>query len=210
MFTPKLASFQSSEKVAFAMQGLNMLPDFGGDGMLSGNLVETVSGWSDIGDLRCGDAVATFDGGYAPVKRIERRHVWPAAPAGLIHVPGGALDNCSDVELLPGQDVLIALPWVEDRFDCAGVFVAASALVGFRGITRQSLTRPIEVLSLRFDDEEIVYVNSGTLIRCAKEQSDLAGSKSGGCGAPGYFTRLDEIAARDTLAEIWGKAMMAA
>lgn len=210
MFSPRFDSFEPSEKVAIALQGLNILPDFGGDGLLSGSLVETASGWSDIGDLRLGVAVATFDGGYVPVKRIERRHIWPAAQAGLIHIPGGSLDNCSDVALLPGQEILVTSPRIEDRLDCAGVFVAASALVGYRGITRQSLTQPIEVVSLRFDDEEIVYVNSGTLMRCAKDKSNPRPAECGVGTGTGYFARLDDDAARDLLADIWDGVMMAA
>lgn len=201
MFMQNATNFRSAEKVSLALHGLNILPDFGASGLLAGSLVETERGWRPVETLARGARVATYDGGFCPIVRVERHHVWPAAEAEVIHVPGGALDNCSDFSLLPGQHLLVTSDVAEDVLDCAGALIPASALVGYRGITRQGLLRPAEVLSLRFDSEEIVYVNSGALIHCAAEGPETAEARSA------FFEVLDEARAEAMLALMAAGAM---
>lgn len=201
MFMQNATNFRSAEKVSLALHGLNILPDFGASGLLAGSLVETERGWRPVETLARGARVATYDGGFCPIVRVERHHVWPAAEAEVIHVPGGALDNCSDFSLLPGQHLLVTSDVAEDVLDCAGALIPASALVGYRGITRQGLLRPAEVLSLRFDSEEIVYVNSGALIHCAAEGPETAEARST------FFEVLDEARAEAMLALMAAGAM---
>lgn len=201
MFMQNATNFRSAEKVSLALHGLNILPDFGASGLLAGSLVETERGWRPVETLARGARVATYDGGFCPIVRVERHHVWPAAEAEVIHVPGGALDNCSDFSLLPGQHLLVTSDVAEDVLDCAGALIPASALVGYRGITRQGLLRPAEVLSLRFDSEEIVYVNSGALIHCAAEGPETAEARSA------FFDVLDEARAEAMLALMAAGAM---
>lgn len=184
----------SAEKIALALHGLNILPDFAASGLLAGSLVETERGWRPVESLARGTRVATYDGGFCPIARVERHHLWPAAEAAVIHVPGGALDNCSEFRLLPGQHVLVTSDVAEEVLDCAGALIPASALVGFRGITRQGLVRPAEVLSLRFAAEEVVYVNSGALIHCAAEGPQATEAQSA------FFEVLDEARAQAMLA----------
>lgn len=196
MFMQNATNFRAAEKISLALHGLNILPDFGASGLLAGSFVETERGWRPVETLARGTRVATYDGGFCPVALVERHHVWPAAGAEVIHVPGGALDNCSDFSLLPGQHLLVASDIAEEVLDCAGALIPASALVGYRGITRQSLVRPTEVLSLRFASEEVVYVNSGALIHCAAEGPEAAGAR------PAFFEVLDEARAGAMLALI--------
>ena len=66
--------------------------------------------------------------------------------------------------------------------------------MGYRGITREALVRPAEVLSLRFAGEEIVYVNSGALVHCAAEGPEAAEARSA------FFEVLDEARAQAMLA----------
>lgn len=169
MFMQDARSFATAEKITLALHGFAAAPATGAPGILAGSLVETEAGWRPVETLGIGHRVATYDGGFCPLVRVERRHLWPVAGAHLIHVPGGALDNCSDLALMPGQQVLIASDIAEAVLDRAAVLVPAAALIGYRGIARQPLCRPAEVLSLIFASEEIVYVNSGALIHCAAD-----------------------------------------
>lgn len=169
MFMQDARSFTAAEKITLALHATGAAPVAGAPGLLAGSLVETMSGWRPVESLTRGMRVATYDGGFCPLLRVERRHLWPVAGAHLIHVPGGALDNCSDFALMPGQQVLIASDIAEAVLDSAAVLVPAATLVGYRGIARQPLSRPTEVLSLIFASEEIVYVNSGALIHCAAD-----------------------------------------
>lgn len=201
MFMQNAKDFRAAEKISLALHGLNILPEFGASGLLAGNLVETESGWRPVETLARGARVATYDGGFCRVARVERHHVWPAAATEVIHVPGGALDNCSDFSLLPGQQVLLTSQVAEAVLDRAGALIPASALVGYRGITRQGLVRPAEVLSLRFAAEELVYVNSGALIHCAAEGPEATDARSG------FFEVLDEARAQAMLALMAAGAM---
>ncbi|MBC7141412.1 MAG: Hint domain-containing protein [Rhodobacteraceae bacterium] len=201
MFMQNATDFRAAEKISLSLHGLNILPDFGASGLLAGSLVETERGWRPVETLARGARIATYDGGFCPVTRVERHHVWPAAGAEVIHVPGGALDNCSDFSLLPGQHLLVTSQVAEEVLDCAGALIPASALVGYRGITRQGLVRPAEVLSLRFAAEEVVYVNSGALIHCAADGPEATEARSA------YFEVLDEARAQAMLALIAAGAM---
>lgn len=196
MFMQSATAFRAAEKIGLSLQGLNLMPELSADGIVAGTLVETEAGWRPVERLSEGMCVATYDGGFAPLARVERRHLWPAAEVEVIHVPGGALDNCAAFSMLPGQHVFLASVVAETVLGTGGALVAASALEGHFGITRQRLFRPVEVLSLRFAAEEIVYVNSGTLVHCATDAPDA----SSGRGASGYFEVLDDARACAMLA----------
>lgn len=189
MFMQNATTFRAAEKISLALHGLNILPDFGTSGLLAGSLVETDRGWRPVETLSRGTRVATYDGGFCAVARVERHHVWPATGAEVIHVPGGALDNCSGFSLLPSQHLLVTSGIAEDVLDRAGALIPASALVGYRGITREALVRPADVLGLRFAGEEIVYVNSGALVHCAAAGPEAATPRSA------FFEVLDEARA---------------
>ncbi len=186
MFMQNATNFRAAEKISLTLHGLNIEPDFGAAGVLAGSLVETEAGWRPVETLSRGTRVATYDGGFRSVARVERHHVWPATETKVIHVPGGALDNCAEFSLLPGQYVLVTSKVAEEVLDRAGALIPASALVGYRGIRQRNLLRPVEVLSLCFASEEIVYVNSGALIHCAAEGPDASAANSS------FFEVLDE------------------
>lgn len=192
MFMQDAKSFEAAEKITLALHGMGAAPAIGAPGILAGSLVETEAGWCPVETLGRGTRIGTYDGGLCPLIRVERRHLWPVGGAHLIHVPGGALDNCSDFALMPGQQVLIASDIAESVLDSAAVLVPAASLVGYRGITRQRLSRPVEVLSLIFADEEVVYVNSGALIHCA---ADGAPEQVLGLARPGRTAFFEHLAA---------------
>lgn len=182
MFMQHSTSFRAAEKIALSLHGLSLGPDLAGAGLLAGSLVETEAGWLPVERLARGMRVATWDGGFCPLVRVERQHLWPAAEVEVIHVPGGALDTCTGFSVLPGALVFVASAVAEAVLGAEGALVPAASLAGHFGITRQRLSRPAEVLNLHFAAEEIVYVNSGALIHCAAAESETGS---------GYFERLD-------------------
>lgn len=135
-------------------------------GITAGTLVETANGWRTVESLRCGDAIHSFDGGLVRILGLDRNWLLPSDQAALLHIPGGAFDNCTDLMLAEDQHLLIdtlgdlALP------DTLHALIPAAALVGFRGAKRVGLGQPIELLTPLFSQVEAVYANSGTLLHC--------------------------------------------
>ena len=152
-------------------------------GLVAGTLVETAVGWRRVELLRVGDHVQTFDGGLRQLRRVERSY-YGADHGGygleqILHVPGGALDNCDDLVVMPDQMLMITSGVAADLLGTPSVLIPASALVGYRGITRQLPDRLVEAVTLGFDDEEVIYANSGLLAHCG------TGPRSN------FFTALD-------------------
>ncbi|SLN70036.1 Hint domain-containing protein [Roseisalinus antarcticus] len=115
--------------------------------------------------------VLTFDGGMQPVVSVRREILWAgtescATETWPLHVPAGALGNRAAMTLLPSQPVLIESDTAEALYGDPFALVPASALEGYKGITR---TRPgprIEVVVLVFEGDEIVFGNMGALFHC--------------------------------------------
>lgn len=155
-------------------------------GLVSGTLVETARGWQPVDDLLPGDRLYTLDGGVCPLAGLAHSTL-DGPGAELLHVPGGALGNCAEMFLLPGQTLLIdALGRLEDA---AFVRVTAALLEGHRGIRRIIPAGPVQIITPAFDDEEAVWVNSGVLVHFA------AGSTE-----DSFFPRIAAAEARALLA----------
>lgn len=148
-------------------------------GLIAGTRVESAEGWRAVEDLTVGDGVFTHDGGLVATTRIMRRKV---APRQLIHVPGGALGNCADVSLLPGQHLLIEHEAGARAFGSPWLLVPAAALVGLSGVRWRRAPEPVEVVLLHFAAEEVVWANSGLRLYCPTEGADQTGS--------GFFATL--------------------
>lgn len=159
-------------------------------GLVAGTLVETAAGWRQVEMLRVGDHVQTYDGGLRQLRQIDRAYYGAADGAyplqGVLHVPAGALDNCDDLLVMPEQKLLIESQLAADLLGELAVLIPASALEGFRGITRQAPKALIEAVTLGFENEEVVYANSGLLLHCATKDT-------------GFFTELDDGRARALL-----------
>jgi Hint domain len=198
MFMQDIRSFCPADFAGLVLPALGRRP---GGGTLAATLVETPDGWRAAGSLSAGSPVGTWDGGFRPVARVERTHLWPMAGAGLIRVPGGALGACSELWLMPAQQVLIASPVVEEVLDAAGVLIPAAALAGHFGIRREPLARPVEVIALDFDSDEVVFANSGVPVHCGSETADAG---------RGFFPGLDGGRARALLDLIGAGALTTA
>jgi hypothetical protein len=133
-------------------------------GLSAACLVETEAGWRPVGTLRPGVRIATYDGGFAPVREIRRTRR-ASGDRAAVAIPGGALGNCSDAIVAPGQLLVISTGVAADVLGVLDVLVPAACLVGWRGIRRVHSTPP-GTLTLVFEQAEIVYANSGVLALC--------------------------------------------
>jgi Hint domain len=137
-----------------------------GTGLLASTMIETSKGWQRAESLRFGDSLYTVDGGLAPVLGLDRQWIAPQPDLHTVHVPGGTLDNDDDLLLLSGQMLLLDTMGDKMLPDAALVLIPATALIGWRGCSRQALSHRTEVITPLFAAEEIVYANAGTMLRC--------------------------------------------
>ena len=138
-------------------------------GLAAGTPVETRTGWRAVETLRPGDAVQTLDGGLAFIAAMDRTWLLPAMGAGVLDLAGGAFGNCAGLTLLPDQHLLLDLnpdDLTGDLPDALGALMPAQSLGGQRGITRRIVRAPLEVVTLMFADEELVWAASGLLLHC--------------------------------------------
>ncbi|MEM6372962.1 MAG: Hint domain-containing protein [Pseudomonadota bacterium] len=127
--------------------------------------LETPKGWCTVDTLSVGDRVATMDGGFAAITAISR----PKRRAPLVQVPGGVLSTCSDVALPADARVALSPP---ARWSQAPVVSApVKALSGWRGI-RPTLFAGPDLATLHFEDEEMIYAQTGLLIHACDTEAD--------------------------------------
>lgn len=152
-------------------------------GLMAGTQVATQMGWRDVAAIAVGDLVLTFDGGMQAVAAVERQTFSTGgdlAPADTwpIFVPAEALGNRDDMFLLPQQSVMIEADAAEEVFGDPFAMIPVLALEGFRGITRVPPAEQIELITLAFAQDEVVFVNTGALIHCPKSRDILDTSLS--------------------------------
>lgn len=139
-------------------------------GLVAGTRVETAAGWRPIETLLIGDSVYTLDGGLARIVAMNRREVLPGEP--VIRIAGGHFDACSDLFVMPGQDLLLDTMGLTDApYAC----LAAAVLAACPGVARSATPRRVEVVTPIFAEEEAVWAQSGVLLRCPGVKPD-AGS----------------------------------
>ncbi|MGI1663822.1 Hint domain-containing protein [Palleronia sp. KMU-117] len=169
------SAFSRIDDVVLAGAVFSQRPRRIGTGLVAGTRIETARGWTPVEQVLTGEKVQTFDGGLRPVTRIERTvygaDLAQAYPDGLLMVPGGALHNCDAFYLMPEQHVLLESAVAEEVLGRPAVLVPASALEGYRGIARVMPVDLVEVVTLFFDDEEVVYANTGALVHCAPRKA---------------------------------------
>lgn len=166
-------------------------------GLIAGTLVECANGWVPVEDLRIGDSVQSYDGGLVRVVGLDRTWLPSGVAAFALHVPGGVLDNCSDLMLLPAQNVLMdTLGYIGFPDDIA-VLIPALALEGVLGTRRVKIEKSLEVITPRFADDEAIFANSGALLHVAgiRQTADEPASA--------FFRQLDLVEAQAFLADTY-------
>ncbi len=152
-----------------------------GSGMIAGTLVATEMGWMAVQDLRPGDRVVTFDNGMVPLREVRAsrlnthaghlpRAFWP------LRLPERALGNRQEMLLLPEQSVLVESDHAETLYGDPFVLVGAAALEGYNGIERVMPGIQLKVLSLRFNEDQVVYANGMVLLQCSHDEAWIARS----------------------------------
>lgn len=142
-------------------------------GLVAGTQVATQFGWRDVSAVAVGDQVLTFDGGMQTVSSVSRQILvtggdFAPADAWPLFVPAGALGNRDDMTLLPQQSVMIEADAAEEVFGDPFAMVPALALEGYRGIVRVPPADQIELITIAFSQDEVVFANTGALMFCPK------------------------------------------
>jgi hypothetical protein len=168
-------------------------------GLAAGTAVEARTGWRPVETLRPGDAVHTLDGGLRRIAAMDRSWLLPAMQGSVLHLPGGTFGNCDDLVLLPDQHVLIDVsagdPATGDLPDTLGALMPALALDGWKGTTLRLAVKPLEVVTLFFAEEELVWAATGVLMHCPAMPRGIGALPEGET-----FPRITAPAARRLLA----------
>lgn len=143
-------------------------------GLIEGTLVATPDGWRPVEGLVAGDMISTFDHGMRPVRRVRRVRRGPLCESDCelppafrpLKVPELAVGNATDITLLPGQNILVESDMAEARMGHPFMLVPAAVLDGIGRIRRAEVAAPVEVVTLIFDRDELVYVNGSALAHC--------------------------------------------
>ncbi|MEX0365470.1 MAG: Hint domain-containing protein [Ruegeria sp.] len=164
-------------------------------GLLSGTRIATGMGWRAVEALAPGDLVLTFDAGLQTLVDVRRDIFWAtdtSVPAAYhsVFVPAGALGNSADLELLPDQGVLVESDAACDAYGDPFAVLAAKTLEGYRGIRRIAPRTQIEIITLIFAQDQIVYAQGGALVHCPRAVVHLDE-----LGAP--LAGYEVVAARD-------------
>ncbi|WP_299547066.1 Hint domain-containing protein [uncultured Tateyamaria sp.] len=164
-------------------------------GLLAGTRVATSMGWRAVDALAVDDLILTFDAGLQPLVEVRRDIFWTAnaaVPSAYysVFVPAGTLGNSADLELLPDQGVLVESDAACDAFGDPFAVIAAKSLEGYRGIRRVAPRTQIEIITLVFAEEQVVYAEGGALLHCPRNIMHLDDL---GAAMPGY----DVIPTRD-------------
>lgn len=154
-------------------------------GLMQGTKVATAIGWRPVEAIAIGDRVLTFDNGLQVVTQVTRVKLWDGqgeCPTRYwpLEVPAGALGNIDRMFLLPHQPVMLESDTAEALYGDAFATVPAKALDGVNGITRTPVDAETEVVVLHFEDEQVVFNNSGAMFLCPSSKSMLDVAVTGG------------------------------
>ncbi len=155
------------------------------NGLMTGTRVGTSMGWRQIEAIAVGDMVLTFDNGLQAVTEVTRSIAWIDAPWTAnhmwpVHIPAGALGNRVDMTVLADQGLMIESDAAMDQFGDPFAVIPALALVGTRGITRQAPRHQIEIITLSFENEQVIYAEGNVLVHCPASKMSLDVMLDGG------------------------------
>ena len=147
-------------------------------GFVNDTKVASNMGWRKVQTLGIGDKVLTFDHGMQRIIDIQRETFAipePGLPASRLPVlvPRGALNNRSDMWLMPDQGLLVESDATRDALGDPFAVVPARALAGYRGIASAPPPGAVEVTTLSFARDEVIYVEGGMLAHCPRPRQIL-------------------------------------
>lgn len=140
-------------------------------GLAVGTQVATNRGWCAVENLCPGDMVLTFDAGLQPITELRRSVLDDAHNIGArtdwpLWVPAGALGNEAEFTLMPHQTIMVESDLAEEYSGDPFALIPASALEGRLGIARRAPQMEQEVITLHFEQEQVVFVNGSALVLC--------------------------------------------
>ena len=131
--------------------------------------VATPGGWRPVEALAVGDALLTFDGGAQTLTGVGRSLLWTPieqCPPELwpIVVPAGAVGNRCRMRALPGTRFLVESDLAEQITGDPFCVIPAASLIDAGIATQEPPTSFVEIMTLTFDSEQLVYSDGGALI----------------------------------------------
>ncbi|MGI3168604.1 Hint domain-containing protein [Pseudooceanicola sp. C21-150M6] len=147
-------------------------------GLMEGTKVMTAMGYQMIEDLEPGARMITADNGIQFVRSVRREPLWfstaecPKSRQPLF-IPAEAIGNAQDITLLPHQAVMVESDMAEKVLGDRNVLMLAQDLEGVCGIHRVAPEGPATVVTLEFDNDEVIFAGSGAMCICeARESAD--------------------------------------
>ena len=140
-------------------------------GLMAGTRVATALGWRPVETLTEGDLVLTFDAGMQPITKINRSPIWDGdspCPRRFwsLNVPTGALGNRGELNLMPGQYVMVESDAGEELFGDPFSLINAATLKGTNGIEAVPPQHGQDAIVLHFETDQVVFAESGVLFYC--------------------------------------------
>lgn len=153
-------------------------------GLTAGTRVASNLGWRDVAALTVGDKVLTFDNGMQVITEIRRNMIWVDAievpvHAWPVHIPQDVLGNRVAMTLMPDQGVMIETDAAADAHGDPFAVVPAVSLDGVMGVTRVAPREQVEMITLFFADEEVIYAECGALMHCPRSHVSLGDMLTG-------------------------------
>lgn len=168
-------------------------------GFASGTHIASNMGWRPVDGLCVGDKVLTFDHGMQTITDIQREVLFNAdMPATSSHcpllLPEGALNNRKTLWMMPEQGLLVESDAAHDALGDPFAVIPARALRGYNGIEAKTPPPGLEVTTLAFANDEVIYIEGRLLAHCPRPRCILTDRARGNAG---LYTVLDHAAGRD-------------
>lgn len=141
-------------------------------GVIAGTAVETETGWLPVEALRPGQKICTLRRGVRELRAIFHSGFGPdledVYPEGITLVPAGLIGNTESFYVLPDQHIMLRGPEVASLTGEPMVLVSGRDIVGYGGIGAVLPVDGIDVYSLVFDQEDVVFASTGVMMHCPR------------------------------------------
>jgi len=142
-------------------------------GLMVGTPIATAFGWRPVEALCVGDLVLTFDHSFRPITGVRRVTLWDGegdCPAALrpVEVQPGVLPDAGAVTVLPEQGVMVESDAAENYRGDPFAVIAPRAIAQYGLAQPVRVSGPLEVIILEFEEDEVIYGQTGLLYHIPK------------------------------------------
>jgi hypothetical protein len=153
-------------------------------GILAGTRLASNLGWRAVEKLAVGDKLLTFDNGMQVITDIRRRKLRLGVADGrdelqVVVVPAGALGNRNAIGLAADHGVMLEAEDEPHHEEDPFSVVPARILIGLRGIHGTQADQEVDLITLVFAHEEVIYAEGGLLLHCAAPLGSKAANLQG-------------------------------